>query len=186
VGKRLDLKTFVKDALAASATAVLLAIGLPANQAMAASAECHGVIGHSTDPGDLPVDPTSGKSNFNETMSFTKGSPATSAAKKAVNLQGSFYLAVDQPCQGFGATASQTPCVVAGSFTGTIPKGSDTMTLNFDNPSSGSGLFKGCSMTYLVQTAQKNTVASFIGTSLLTGGCKPQGSRMVFACTENN
>jgi hypothetical protein len=183
------------------ALTALIALMLPAAQARAkgASAQCHGVVGASPSTSILPESNSTSNppvtANAGMTMSFTTGAPSAAlpAKGKTSAVGGSFYITVDQACQG------ATPCVHSGAFTGTIDSLGD-MTLDYSDPAgTSSPLFGGCRQVFLEQPIEKNTGAAFITTSLFTQTpastakgapatptCNLNGARVILACTANN
>jgi len=218
VGTGILFKRLWRTARLASAIGIaglLAATFLPvqAQAASKASAECHGVLDGSSSPG-LPA------GNFKEAISFTTGTPTTLGTKsKAQAVAGSFILTIDKQCTGFNpvtsaaSTVAQTPCVQAGTFTGSIDLNGNMIWAYSDPPSpakAGTGLFDGCEETFLVMPVNIKTklagvpqavwVPNAIGT---TGNalifqapapahgtapptCALTNTRLVFTCTANN
>jgi hypothetical protein len=185
------------------ALAALIAVMLPAARvhAKGAVAQCHGVVGSSPNATVLPANDSTASppvtANAGLTMSFTTGTPtaALPATGKTSAVGGSFYISVDQACQG----ASSAPCVYSGAFTGTINSAGD-MTLNYSDAAGASTpVFGGCTQVFLEQPIEKNTGAAFIGTSLFTQTpqstaknapkiptCTLTGTRLILSCTASN
>jgi hypothetical protein len=183
------------------ALAALIAVMLPAARvhAKGAVAQCQGVVGSSPKTTVLPANDSTASppitANAGMTMSFTTGTPtaALPAKGKTSAVGGSFYISVDQACQG------ATPCVYSGTFAGTIDSLGD-LTLNYSDAASASTpVFGGCTQVFLEQPIEKNTGAAFIGTSLFTQTpqstaknapkiptCALTGTRLILACTASN
>ena len=218
MGTGILFKRLWRTARLASAIGIagLLAATVPPVQAQAASkasAECHGVLDESSSPG-LPA------GNFKEAISFTTGTPTTlGTTNKAQAVAGSFILTIDEQCTGFNpatsaaSTVAQTPCVQAGTFTGSIDvqRQHDLGILGSSFArQAGTGLFDGCEETFLVMPVNIKTKlkgvpqAVWVPNAIGTAGnalifqapapahgtapptCALTNTRLVFTCTANN